>query len=344
MVPSELTQRSWVALPQRKPHAYTIAQELGLRAWFRRGLVEALSEGPDALVVVNSGGWTLVFGPVGGPHERLFTGASSDESRCLFSIDEARARYRSARVVGGELVRSVEGHDGQVSQLGPPGRRREPAQLRADAQTVLDLARAWGCDPREALTSSERAYVLRKERWYTHAAPASAEGSWWEAVVVALAIVAVLAIIVWCAGGMLQDPPRPAQGVGGISGWVEPPEPLVFQEVCEHEGSTCRECSGCAFGGPCLGALSACLEQPGCLRMQSCFQDCSDPMAELQRTGRAVLFGDPEPCRRTCAEQHPEGAALYWALRSCTLCACASLCREAVYHDCVCDPEEARGW
>ncbi len=373
MVPETLRQRSWIAVrgEMAQDQLYELYQRLGL--WpSHRGLSldEALREGDDLVLALGGGGWAFILGRPGGAHEALIHELTQG-TVCAFTIDEARDRYRCLRIVDGQLVRSVEGHDGAIQQLGRVGRRREPAEVRADAQTVLDFAQAWGCDPREALTgrgvrvwllqgaSVARSFTQRGRgrsarsgadaRGRSARSGADARGAsvaWWEPFAWLLALAGGMLLVSWCLGMRLSYSSRHApQAVGraALTGELTLPRPTVLTEAACRQSSTCSECSGCAFGAPCRSELLACLGHPGCLRTQACFQGCSDPMSQLERTGRATLFGDPRTCLSACGEEEPEGARIYASLRTCVACTCGDLCPEAVHHDCVCATGDGSG-
>jgi len=85
---------------------------------------------------------------------------------------------------------------------------------------------------------------------------------------------------------------------------------------CDNTGD-CNVCADCTFQGTCAQTYDDCINESDCIA----FSDCLDQTCN----------GDPN-CMDLCAQQHPVGAPLYWALIDCVVC-------EQCPNDCGASPD-----
>ena len=79
--------------------------------------------------------------------------------------------------------------------------------------------------------------------------------------------------------------------------------------MCDGTGD-CQFCLDCSLQGPCVNEFNACVNEPACVDVDACIQNCFD-----------------QACIDACVQQSPVGGPLYAALVDCVFCdACAFDC------------------
>lgn len=79
--------------------------------------------------------------------------------------------------------------------------------------------------------------------------------------------------------------------------------------MCDNSGQ-CDVCFECSITGPCAEAWNACLQNPACVAMGDCMENCQNPS-----------------CFGQCAQENPGGGEDFFRAMACTLCdACENDC------------------